>query len=343
MQDRKKDFFAGIIDFNPKRMTNEEAERRGIPQELQAYLADQRQYPCNIAKHFKDNVTFFSPEQPWFFREVMSDPERMKRLQDSETLILSGSGLSAYKYQENDPTINDKDREYLAASEHLVQNMLAQGKWILGICFGGQIAIHAVGGKIGRLPNNQSGNAVTEAGWLEHTLTEAGKNDEVFGGLPETFSAPHLHNDFVAELPKIGTQIQTEFGVITVVRTEILAIRKGYLDKDGVKASDREYIHASLVEFDRARLYQIQPHPEMAQSLTKANFLARQNSWIGSNEEMGNQYYEECLRVPENADMSVAQVVTRFTEEARKHLETKYALNFAHSVVAQNFDQYLLT
>ena len=77
-------------------------------------------------------------------------------------------------------------------AQEIIRDHLGQGKWALGICYGGQHAEHAVGGHIGRLPNN-----VTEAGWLEHTLTPAGKKDEVFCSLPHTFQAPHFHNDYV--------------------------------------------------------------------------------------------------------------------------------------------------
>jgi len=167
-------FNAGIVDFNPKRMTKEEAEQRGIPIDLMKYLADYRQYPINIAKSFPQGVNWFSPDQEWFFKSVMANPEKIARLKASETLILSGSGLSAYRSQENDPRISPEDREYLNQAQDVVRSLLGQGKWVLGICFGGQLAINAVKGKIGRLPENENGNAVTEAGWLDHQLTSEG-------------------------------------------------------------------------------------------------------------------------------------------------------------------------
>ncbi len=337
----EKTFDAGMIDFNLRRMTAQEAAQRGIPINLQKFIADYRQYPCNIALSFPDGVKWFSPDQEWFFKSVMPDPEKVAQLKKSDTLILSGSGLSAYRFQESDSEIDAQDREYLTTSQDVVRSLLGQGKWVLGICFGGQMAVHAVGGRIGRLPDN-NGNAVTEAGWLEHQLTEAGKKDEVFNILPEHFSAPHLHHDFVAELPAVGTLIQTEHGSITVTRAEVLATRKGYLGRNGIELPEITYTHASVIKFHNGgTLYQVQFHPEMARSFQKVNFLVQQNAGIADEKKMGQEYYRRALEVPENADLRVVKVITRFTELARRHLEEQ-GQQFVDAVIARDLNQYLL-
>lgn len=338
-------FKSGIIDFNPNRMTRDQTENIGMPEELRVILGDFRQYPLNIAQHFPEGVIWFSQDKPWFYRDIFSNPDHIASLQNNEVLILSGSGMSAYKFQER--TINEftsEDLEYLGKSQKIIKNMLGQGKWILGICFGGQLAIHAVGGKLGRLPEDESGISITEAGWLDHRLTDAGKYDEIFSLLPDNFSAPQLHNDFVAALPKVGTIIETTDNPIKVVRSEVLAIRKGFLGRNGIQNYDQDYIQASLVEFNNgARLYQLQPHPEMA-SPKKANFLVRQNPWIEG--EMGEKYFQQALTVPDDADFSISNVITLFIESARSFYERRDALVFARSVVGQKLDQfipYLLT
>ena len=102
---------------------------------------------------------------------------------------------------------------------------------------------------------------------------------------------------------------------------------------------DTEYIHASVTVFDNgARLYQIQPHPEMA-AVKKANFLVRKNTWLA--DEMGREYYEQALVVPENADFSIARVITSFIVEARNLAEEKRGKVFLDSVVASNLYDYL--
>ena len=331
-------FIAKIIDFNPARKNA--AEAANIPENLRVFVADKRQYPFNIAKHFPNGVSWFSPDQPWFFRSIMSDPNQVSYVNKSDTLILSGSGMSAYHFQEgNYDTFKSEDVEYLRTTQEIVRNQLGAGKWVLGICFGGQVAVGAVGGRIGRLPTKDNGQTVTEAGWLDQTLTDAGKADPIFAQLPETFFAPHLHSDYVAELPKVGDAIETSSGKITIIKAEKLAVRKGYLDSEGLKDTDTEFIQASVIEFDNgAKLYQIQPHPEMS-TADKANFLVRQNPWIAK--EMGNTYYEHAKTIPLDADFSVSKIITNFTEQARNSLEKKQQVTFLRSVIAQNLEQFI--
>jgi GMP synthase-like glutamine amidotransferase len=338
MTETGREFKIDIIDFNLKRMTPEEAKANRIPDDLKDHLADWRQYPLNIASHFPNGVSFFSAEQPWYFRQVLSNPEQTKKIQESDVLILSGSGMSAYRFQENpNQYFSPEDIKYLETAEKIVQNQLGEGKYVLGICFGGQLGMHAIGGKIGRLPEN-----ITEAGWLEHALTPEGRNDEVMGQLPEHFYAPHFHNDYVSELPKVGTVVPTESGDITVTNARILAIRNGYLGKDGPKETGTEFIMASLVEFDNgAKYYQIQPHPEMATPL-KANFLVRMNKWLESEKEMGPVYYQTALSVPSDADFHVSEIIPNFINSAKKHLEQEHQIHFIQTEIIRNIFNYMI-
>lgn len=331
-----KPFSAGIVDFNLKRMNPGEAQAHGIPEQMREHFADWRQYPLNISFHFPDEISWFSAEQPWFFRSVMSDEKKLVKLQESDVLCLSGSGMSAYHFQEGkEDAFSPEDKAALEKSQELVRNHLGEGKWVEGFCFGGQVAVEAVGGKIGRLPEG-----VTEAGLLEHELKPAAKEDSVFAFMPDKFVAPHFHNDYVESLPAVGTKVSTKSGEITVTKAEVLAIRRGYLDKDGMKNADTEYIMASVIEFDNgARLYQIQPHPEMA-TPSKANFLVRMNGWL--RKEMGEEYYQKALEVPEHTDFSVASIIPNFIKEAKRDLEERRGLTFIASVIAQNLYQYML-
>ena len=338
----QRTFNAGIIDYNPTRMSATEAKGLGIPPELQDHLADKRQYAPNIARHFPIGVSWFNPDHPWWVEAVMSNPAHVDYLKSTDALILSGGGQSAYKFQERVPgAFTPEQRETLEGSQEVTLSVLGSGKLVFSICLGGQLAINAVGGKIGRLPEGKSGVTPTEAGWLDHQLTDAGKKDEIFGSLPETFYAPHLHSDFVAELPPLGQKVKTEHGTIAVVRTEILATRNGYLYKGKLHNPDKQYIHASLVEFDNgARLYQIQPHPEMA-TAKKANFLVRQNqAWL--EKDIGPEYFATALAVPENADFSVSQTITKFVELAKKRAQELNAVEFVAANLSRAIEQYLI-
>lgn len=326
---------AGIIDFNLKRMAPQEASALGIPDALIGQLGDYRQYPPNIARHFPEGVSWYRSDQPWYFADVMAKDENVKRLRESDILILSGSGLSAHGFQQG--KMSEEYRPSLERSQEVIRDHLGEGKWLLGICFGGQLAVHAVGGEIGKLPEG-----VTEAGWLDHRLTTEGRQDEIFGHLPEDFSAPHFHNDFISKLPPIGARIHTARGDIEVVKTETLAIRRGYQDKEGLKNSDTEYIMATVVEFNNgAKLYQIQPHPEMA-TPEKANFLVRMNQWLGKDSEMGQPYYQNALKVPNRADFSITQVIPNFVIAAQRHLEDQRGITFLKAAAVQGIFQYLL-
>lgn len=313
---------AGIVDFSTRRMTDEKADALNIPPSYRTFVAEERQYAFKIADQLPEGVVWFDEAQPWYFRELFSDPQKIQKLRRASFLVLSGSGMSAYKFQEHDASVTPEDRTYIERAEDVIRNQLGDGKWVLGICYGGQLAVHAVGGRLGRLPKNPYGNTVTEAGWLPHELTLKGRNDEVFGHLPDTFYASHFHSDFVAELPKSGTKVPTENGEIEVVRADVLATRNGYLDRDGLRNTDITYIHAAVIEFDNgARLYHIQPHPEMA-TPTRANFLTRKVKWLlEKEEEMGVEYARNALDVPDaTADFSVAKVITRFVEAYREHM-----------------------
>ena len=336
MSSEESPFKAGIVDFNPRRMSPEEIRQLGIPTELVAYVGDWRQYPLHIAKHFpeKIGVSWINTEQPWYFLDAMKDEEHVERLTKNDVLILSGSGMSAY-HQLEEGKVSEEFKEPLEQAQELLRNHLGEGKWILGICYGGQLAMYAIGAQLGRLPVNEDGNAITESGWLKHFQTAAGKTDPIMQGIPQEFFAPHLHSDFVAELPKIGIKIKTTSGEITVTGAKVLATRDGYLGRTGVINHDK-YIQISVVEFDNgAKLYQIQPHPEMATPET-ANFLIRRNPWIAKEEEMGQAYYDTALKIPKNADFSVAKIIPNFVRLAREHLETTKAVKFIAATISAN-------
>ncbi len=327
MNEAKRVFSAGIVDFNTRRRTSEQANELGIPPDLQPFAADLRQYPLKIAEFLPIGTLWFQ-DQPWYFRSVMSNPEMVEKLRKSDVLILSGSGMSAYKFQEGNYPIDSpsaKDQEYLIEAEKIVRDHLGEGKWVLGDCFGGQLSVHAIGGKLGRLPSNQYGNTVTEAGFIPHELRPEGRRDEVFGHLPETFYASHFHNDFVEKLPTIGTEVQTSSGMIEVIKADVLAVRQGYLDRDGLKNQDTAYIHAAVIEFNNgARLYHTQFHPEMS-TPERADFFARYVGYLlEKEEEMGPEYAANAKIVPEDADFLASSIITRFAEAYKNHLHLEF-------------------
>ena len=331
-----ENFRAQIIDFNPRRMNTEEAA--GIPTDLRPLVADKRQYPLHIGSLLPTDVAWYSPGHPWFFRDVLSNSRETDELNKANVLILTGSGMSAFQYQnisfaEGPPGFEDT---LLMITEQKVKDFMAQGKSVFANCFGGQLGVLALGGKIGRLPEVVPGTTTTEAGWLSQRLTEAGKRDPIFGNgnLPEQFYAPHFHNDYVAELPPVALMIPTDSGRMFVVKSEVLAVRNGYLGKNGLEHPEQEFIMASVIEVDTgAVLYQVQAHPEMSVR-QYANFLVRQNPWLA--DEMGSEYYEQALTVPEEADFSAANIIPNFIALARERYEASQKIMFSRAAIAQN-------
>jgi GMP synthase (glutamine-hydrolysing) len=83
---------------------------------------------------------------------------------------------------------DDQTHPYLPALADLMAAYTAAGKPVLGICLGSQLLARAFGGE------NHLGTA-PEFGWVDVTLTEAGRTDPVLRHVPQTFSIFQWHSD----------------------------------------------------------------------------------------------------------------------------------------------------
>lgn len=111
---------------------------------------------------------------------------------------------------------------------------------------------------------------------------------------------------------------------------------------EGITNDKQSYTHASVIVFDNgARIYQIQPHPEMAFG-NRANFLVRQNKWLGGSKEMGDAYLQKAWIVPEKVDYSVSSVITNFVKQARVHEEGRNDSDFDEVEDQPDFDGNML-
>jgi GMP synthase (glutamine-hydrolysing) len=75
----------------------------------------------------------------------------------------------------------------------------AGGVPVLGVCFGHQLLARAHGARVVR---NRHGR---EIGTVEVSLSEAGREDPLFHGLPERFSVQATHEDIVEQPPEGAT------------------------------------------------------------------------------------------------------------------------------------------
>jgi GMP synthase (glutamine-hydrolysing) len=107
-------------------------------------------------------------------------------------LIVLGGPMAVYEPQRH---------HFLTAESGLVERALTAGRPVLGICFGAQLIAQVLGARVYRSERR-------EVGWAPIELTEAGREDPVFGGGERRFTVFHLHGD-TYELPPDAQNLAT--------------------------------------------------------------------------------------------------------------------------------------
>ncbi|RYI03131.1 MAG: type 1 glutamine amidotransferase, partial [Acetobacteraceae bacterium] len=98
---------------------------------------------------------------------------------DADALVVFGGEQSA---------LDDHSHPYLPALADLMASYTAMDRPVLGICLGAQLLARAYGGQ------NHLG-AAPEFGWVDVSLTEAGRADPLLSRLPVTFPIFQWHSD----------------------------------------------------------------------------------------------------------------------------------------------------
>jgi GMP synthase (glutamine-hydrolysing) len=119
--------------------------------------------------------------------------ERLPENIDGLNAIISmGGPMNVYEEQEY-PFLKDETT--------LLQKAIASNLPVLGICLGAQMIAKASGARVVRSPKE-------EVGWGKVFVTDAGRSDLLFSGLPATLDVLQWHGDMF-EIPEAGALIAT--------------------------------------------------------------------------------------------------------------------------------------
>jgi GMP synthase-like glutamine amidotransferase len=97
--------------------------------------------------------------------------------QDADGFIFMGGPMS----------VND-DLAYIRQELRLIEQAVALGKPVLGVCLGSQLIARALGGRVYR-------NPVKEIGWYDVRFTAAARQDRLFVGLDGPETVFHWHGE----------------------------------------------------------------------------------------------------------------------------------------------------
>ncbi len=191
------------------------------------------------------------------FRNVMGGVPAVDEVTAYDAVIIGGSG---------DFSVVERDQPFFQPMTALLRGLVDVSFPTFGCCFGFQLLVDAMGGKVIRDPEN------SELGSVDVELTDEGRRDPLFGQLPETFIAQMGHFDRAVELPEgvpnLASSQLCGFQALRVPGAPIWASQfHPELDDQG----NRDRCVAYIKDFGNIEGYQALPSPDALTILP--NFL----------------------------------------------------------------------
>lgn len=119
--------------------------------------------------------------------DLLHGPPALRRVTSYDALMIGGSG---------DYYVSKGDLPAVSAVYELLQEVVQVGHPTFASCFGFQLLVEALGGRIIHDPDNM------EVGTFELSLTEPGTRDPLFGPMPARFLAQCGRKDRAERLPE---------------------------------------------------------------------------------------------------------------------------------------------
>lgn len=126
---------------------------------------------------------------------AVHEGESLPELHEISAAIITGSHAMVTERQ-----------PWMLATAGWLQQAVASDLPLLGICFGHQLLVEALGGKVDWNPKGR------EIGTVSIQLTEAGKQDSLLGTLPADFPAHVTHSQSATRLPPGALRLASSDG-----------------------------------------------------------------------------------------------------------------------------------
>jgi GMP synthase (glutamine-hydrolysing) len=180
--------------------------------------------------------------------DLLGGPPTLEQVLQYDALMIGGSG---------DYNVSDRSLPHIEQTCALLREVVEAGHPTFASCFGFQMLVEALGGEIVRDPDSM------EVGTYAVTLTPAGRDDELFGYLPDVFPAQFGHKERAERLPD---------SVVNLASSELCAYQ--------------------AIRVPGKPIWAVQFHPELSGNENRQRFKRYRKLYVGM---VGKEAYERIL------------------------------------------------